>query len=66
MDAVLLVFSLESEDSFSRVCSYYNRMCSFRNMIDVPKVLVGVQGNMFASFMFKFRQVLEYYESENS
>ncbi|XP_012268119.2 centaurin-gamma-1A isoform X2 [Athalia rosae] len=46
MDAVLLVFSLESEDSFSRVYSYYNRMCSFRNMVDVPKVLVGVQDSI--------------------
>ncbi|XP_046742447.1 centaurin-gamma-1A [Diprion similis] len=46
IDAVLLVFSLESEDSFSRIYSYYNRMCSFRNMIDVPKVLVGVQDSI--------------------
>lgn len=51
MDAVLLVFSLESEDSFSRVYSYYNRMCSFRNMVDIPKVLVGVQGKMAASLI---------------
>lgn len=28
-------------------CSYYNRMCSFRNMCDVPKILVGVQGLNF-------------------
>lgn len=44
IDALLLVFSLENEESFSIVCSFYNRMCSFRNMSEVPKILVGVQG----------------------
>lgn len=43
IDALLLVFSLENEESFSIVCSFYNRMCSFRNMSEVPKILVGVQ-----------------------
>ncbi|XP_015603346.1 centaurin-gamma-1A isoform X2 [Cephus cinctus] len=46
IDAVLLVFSLESEESFSMVCSYYNRMSSFRNMSEVPKILVGVQDSI--------------------
>ncbi|XP_012276658.1 centaurin-gamma-1A isoform X2 [Orussus abietinus] len=46
IDAVLFVFSLESEESFSVGCSYYNRMCSFRNMSDVPKILVGVQDSI--------------------
>lgn len=44
IDALLLVFSLENEESFSVVCNFYNRMCSFRNMSEVPKILVGVQG----------------------
>lgn len=44
IDALLLVFSLENEESFSIVCGFYNRMCSFRNMSEVPKILVGVQG----------------------
>lgn len=48
IDALLLVFSLENEESFSIVCSFYNRMCSFRNMSEVPKILVGVQGTYFA------------------
>lgn len=52
IDALLLVFSLESEESFSIVCSFYNRMCSFRNMSEVPKILVGVQGNTYISFIF--------------
>ncbi|XP_057338612.1 centaurin-gamma-1A [Microplitis mediator] len=46
IDAVLLVFSLESEESFSILCNYYNKMCSFRNMTDVPKILVGVQDSI--------------------
>ncbi|XP_051170154.1 centaurin-gamma-1A isoform X1 [Leptopilina boulardi] len=46
IDAVLIVFSVESEESFSIACSYYNRMCSFRNMVDVPKILVGVQDSI--------------------
>ncbi|XP_029044328.1 centaurin-gamma-1A [Osmia bicornis bicornis] len=46
IDALLLVFSLESEESFSVVCSFYNRMCSFRNMSEVPKILVGVQDSI--------------------
>ncbi|KAK1126347.1 hypothetical protein K0M31_004974 [Melipona bicolor] len=46
IDALLLVFSLESEESFSIVCSFYNRMCSFRNMSEVPKILVGVQDSI--------------------
>ena len=27
-------------------------MCSFRNMSEVPKILVGVQGNTYISFIF--------------
>lgn len=46
IDALLLVFSLESEESFSIVCSFYNRICSFRNMSEVPKILVGVQDSI--------------------
>ncbi|KAL6425225.1 hypothetical protein ACFW04_009461 [Cataglyphis niger] len=46
IDALLLVFSLENEESFSIVCSFYNRMCSFRNMSEVPKILVGVQDSI--------------------
>ncbi|XP_019699185.1 centaurin-gamma-1A isoform X2 [Harpegnathos saltator] len=46
IDALLLVFSLENEESFSIVCGFYNRMCSFRNMSEVPKILVGVQDSI--------------------
>ncbi|XP_015123705.1 centaurin-gamma-1A [Diachasma alloeum] len=46
IDAILLVFSLESEESFSILCNYYKKMCSFRNMSDVPKILVGVQDSI--------------------
>ncbi|KAF7990844.1 hypothetical protein HCN44_000649 [Aphidius gifuensis] len=46
IDAVLMVFSLENEESFSVLCNYYNKMCLFRNMSDVPKILVGVQDSI--------------------
>ncbi|XP_012233441.1 centaurin-gamma-1A isoform X1 [Linepithema humile] len=46
IDALLLVFSLENEESFSIVCNFYNRMCSFRDMSEVPKILVGVQDSV--------------------
>ncbi|KAI4495562.1 hypothetical protein M0802_008574 [Mischocyttarus mexicanus] len=46
IDALLLVFSLESEESFSILCHFYNRMCSFRNMSEIPKILVGVQDSI--------------------
>lgn len=68
IDALLLVFSLENEESFSIVCSFYNRMCSFRNMSEVPKILVGVQGTYIASitilfffFLLTFFHALETY-----
>lgn len=55
IDALLLVFSLENEESFSIVCGFYNRMCSFRNMSEVPKILVGVQGERrLHKFPFSF------------
>ncbi|CAN7984288.1 unnamed protein product [Ixodes hexagonus] len=43
VDAVIFVFSLENEASFSAIYSYYMRMAHFRNAADVPLILVGTQ-----------------------
>jgi len=43
LDAVLLVFSLDSELSFSDVYSNYACLCRFRDMRDIPIVIVGTQ-----------------------
>ncbi|KAK8770934.1 hypothetical protein V5799_025823 [Amblyomma americanum] len=44
VDAVIFVFSLENEASFSAVYSYYMRMAHFRNnAADLPLILVGTQ-----------------------
>lgn len=43
VDAVIFVFSLENEDSFLTVHQFYLKMCQYRNMSDVPFILVGTQ-----------------------
>jgi len=43
LDAVLLVFSLDSELSFSDVYSNYACLCRFRDMREIPVVIVGTQ-----------------------
>ncbi|VDM40471.1 unnamed protein product [Toxocara canis] len=43
IDAVIFVFSLESQDSFETVLHYYNQMAKYRNLSDVPVLLVGTQ-----------------------
>jgi Arf-GAP/GTPase/ANK repeat/PH domain-containing protein 1/3 len=42
-DAVIFVFSLENEESFSQVQQFYMKMTHYRNMCDVPFILVGTQ-----------------------
>ena len=49
VDAVIFVFSLESEESFSLISQYYQKMTHYRNMNDVPLILVGTQDNISAS-----------------
>ena len=44
VDAVIFVFSLENEDSFATAHQYYLIMTHYRNMSDVPFILVGTQG----------------------
>jgi len=43
LDAVLLVFSLDNEQSFFDVHSNYSCLCQFREMREVPVVIVGTQ-----------------------
>ena len=43
VDAVIFVFSLESEDSFQQAHQYFQKMSHYRNMNDIPFILVGTQ-----------------------
>ena len=44
MDAVIFVFSLENETSFNAIYNYYAKMAQFRNIQEIPIILVGTQG----------------------
>lgn len=45
MDAVVFVFSLDDELSFSVLSGYYAKMAQYRKYIsDVPVVLVAING----------------------
>ena len=52
VDAVIFVFSLENETSFNAIYNYYAKMAQYRNIQDVPLILVGTQGirKFFNSF----------------
>ena len=51
VDAVIFVFSLENETSFNAIYNYYAKMAQYRNIQDVPLILVGTQGiNSFPLF----------------
>jgi len=43
LDGVLLVFSLDNELSFSDVYTNYTCLCRFRDMREIPIVIVGTQ-----------------------
>jgi hypothetical protein len=43
VDAVIFVFSLENEESFLTIHQYYLKMTHYRNMADIPFILVGTQ-----------------------
>ncbi len=44
VDAVIFVFSLESEASFQAVYGYHSKMAQYRNAAEIPFILVGTQG----------------------
>ena len=54
VDAVIFVFSLENEASFNAIYNYYVKMSQFRNMQEIPLILVGTQGK------FKIFKVYHY------
>ncbi|CAF3962365.1 unnamed protein product [Adineta steineri] len=43
IDAVIFVFSLENEESFKTIYQYYTKMNHYRNISDMPLILVGTQ-----------------------
>ncbi|XP_059351406.1 centaurin-gamma-1A-like isoform X2 [Daphnia carinata] len=43
VDAVIFVFSLESEASFNAIYSYHAKMAQYRNAAEIPFILVGTQ-----------------------
>lgn len=43
VDAVIFVFSLESEASFNAILDYYHKISQFRNLQSIPIILVGTQ-----------------------
>ncbi|VDK33952.1 unnamed protein product [Taenia asiatica] len=43
IDGAVFVFSLDSEDSFRVVCDYFERLDTFREIHDLPIILVGTQ-----------------------
>ncbi len=43
VDAVIFVFSLENEESFTTAREFYLKMTPYRNMNDIPFILVGTQ-----------------------
>ncbi|XP_067928616.1 arf-GAP with GTPase, ANK repeat and PH domain-containing protein 1-like [Watersipora subatra] len=43
IDVVILVFSVENEPSFTAMLSFFNKMCLYRDMSQVPVILVGTQ-----------------------
>ncbi|VDN27936.1 unnamed protein product [Dibothriocephalus latus] len=43
IDGLVLVFSIESEESFQLVCEYFERLDSFKDTSDLPIILVGTQ-----------------------
>ncbi|CAF0773886.1 unnamed protein product [Brachionus calyciflorus] len=43
VDAVIFVFSLDNEESFLTAHQYYTKMLNYRNLQDVPFILVGTQ-----------------------
>ncbi|VDM31185.1 unnamed protein product [Hydatigera taeniaeformis] len=43
IDGAVFVFSLDSEESFRVVCDYFERLDTFREIHDLPIILVGTQ-----------------------
>uniref|UniRef100_H2ZF76 Small monomeric GTPase n=1 Tax=Ciona savignyi TaxID=51511 RepID=H2ZF76_CIOSA len=46
VDGVIFVFSLEDETSFHSIYNYYRRLVQYRNLSNVPLILVGTQDSI--------------------
>ncbi|VDL93012.1 unnamed protein product [Schistocephalus solidus] len=46
IDGLVLVFSIESEESFQIACEYFERLDSFKDTSELPIILVGTQGKI--------------------
>ncbi|VDL83115.1 unnamed protein product [Nippostrongylus brasiliensis] len=45
-DAVIFVYSVDNQESFERVRHFYNHMNKFRNVSDMPVLLVGTKDTL--------------------
>ena len=61
VDAVIFVFSLENEASFNAIYNYYAKMCQYRNMQEIPLILVGTQGKYNNCNTFLKKSIYYYY-----
>ena len=48
----MFVFSLDDELSFSVIHQYYSRMSQYRNVVDLPVILVAMKGNCYIKVCF--------------
>ncbi|KJH50245.1 Miro-like protein, partial [Dictyocaulus viviparus] len=46
-DAVIFVYSVDNQESFERVRHFYSHMNKFRNVADMPVLLVGTKVSSF-------------------
>jgi len=46
VDAVIFVFSLENEESFKSIYQFYTKMSHYRNINEMPLILVGTQDSV--------------------
>uniref|UniRef100_A0A914C6H9 Uncharacterized protein n=1 Tax=Acrobeloides nanus TaxID=290746 RepID=A0A914C6H9_9BILA len=49
LDGVIIVFAVDNLESFHTAIQYYHQMSHFRNLTDVPVLLVGTQENVCES-----------------
>lgn len=64
IDAVIIVFSLTSSESFNQIGSFYNRLSQYPNALDVPIILVGTQESLQATNGKMDSKKIEKYASE--
>lgn len=48
---MIFVFSLDDELSYSMIPGYYAKMAQYRNIADIPVILVAMRGNTIQLFL---------------